>query len=275
RSQRRSVGSSTPSRSRRQYQASASSMPPPIPPTTTAAGRRSARSRPASPTASSAAAPPNRSARRPRRAPAGRATAGTSAAIRARNPSVSKSVTGPMAHRPPARPAQNGARPSPYGLTTPTPVTTTGLTGAAPSRRPSSGRLDEADEAPQRGEVLDDVVALLDHEAEALLQRDRQLDEIQGVEAQRAVHALGQGRVEGDTGEPLRLELEPLHDDLPEFSLDRVRVHQSIPPATSPTPLPPTGGRGARSSRPPTTPQGREPTTLSPLDPPGPQSSAP
>src|SRR5262249_13059233 len=83
------------------------------------------------------------------------------------------------------------------------------------------------------------------------------------------------GRAEGDTGEPLRLELEPLHDDLPEFSLDRVRVHQSIPPATSPTLLPPTGGRGARSSRPPTTPQGREPTTLSPLDPPGPPGGAP
>ena len=106
----RSSGSSTPSRSRRQNQASASSMPPPMPPTITAAGRSSARESPASRTASSAAATANRSARERREDTPGSAMpAGTSAPIRARKPSVSKSSMGRTAHRPAARPCPERA----------------------------------------------------------------------------------------------------------------------------------------------------------------------
>src|SRR5204862_7502532 len=174
RRRRRSTGSSSPSRARRQCHASASSMPPPMPPITTPAGRSSAGVSAASATASSAAASASRSARERRREARGTSPTGTSAAIRERNPSVSKSVPGPVAHRPAARPVQNGERPSPYGLATPIPVTTTRLTPARASARFTPGGPDEAHEAPQRGEVLDDVLALLDHHAEALLERDRQ-----------------------------------------------------------------------------------------------------
>src|SRR5207249_137840 len=101
------------------------------------------------------------------------------------------------------------------------PITTPARTSA----RFTPGGPDEAHEAPQRGEVLDDVLALLDHHAEALLERDRQLDEVQGIHPQRPLDALGERRVQGDSREPLRLELEPLHDDVLELSSDRALVH--------------------------------------------------
>ena len=52
-------------------------------------------------------------------------SAGTSAATRERNPSVSMAVTGRMAQAPADRPVHRLLTPAPYGLTTPSPLTTT------------------------------------------------------------------------------------------------------------------------------------------------------
>ena len=52
-------------------------------------------------------------------------SAGTSAATRERSPSVSMAVTGRMAQAPADRPVHRLLTPAPYGLTTPSPLTTT------------------------------------------------------------------------------------------------------------------------------------------------------
>ena len=117
-----------------QYHASPSSMPPPTAPTMSAMSVRSRGERSASASASRAAARARRSARERRReTPRPPMTsAGTSAAMRERKPSVSMTVSGRMAHSPVERPAQNVLTPAPYGLTTPRPLTTTRV--ISPSR---------------------------------------------------------------------------------------------------------------------------------------------
>ena len=98
-----------------QYQSSPSSMPPPTAPMSSAASRRAAPSRPASARASRAAARAIRSARERRReAPSAPMTsAGTSAAMRERKPSVSMTVMGLIAQVPAASPFQKLFTPAP------------------------------------------------------------------------------------------------------------------------------------------------------------------
>ena len=141
RSDVRRPGSSRPSRSRRQYQASASSIPPPMPPTTTAAGASSARESPRR-------GPPRR--RRGREPVGPRAARGHSGKHgrdraprrpgRARKPVVSKRVDGPDRAPPPPAPPK-AAAPAPSGLAAPSPVTATVLTsGRARCSASRSGR---------------------------------------------------------------------------------------------------------------------------------------
>ena len=124
-----------------QYQFSPSSMPPPTAPTSSADSRRARPSSPESARASRAAASARRSARERRRETrrAGRISAGTSAAMRERKPSVSMRVMGLMAQVPAARPVQKLLTPAPYGLTTPSPLTTT--SGRPPGGEPPGDRL--------------------------------------------------------------------------------------------------------------------------------------
>src|SRR5215813_12643273 len=211
-------GDGRPVRVSSQYQASPSSMPPPTAPITSAASARSAGPRPASASASRAAASPRRSARA-RRGETPRlaiASAGTSAATRERKPSVSISVMGRMAQAPAASPAQNVLVPVPYGLTTPSPLTTTRLIrGAAPwarSRLPHLGE-DEAREAVERIELLGEILAFLDGDAEPVLHRHRELDEVERVKAQRALDPLGERRLQRHVRGPSGIEAQPLHDD--------------------------------------------------------------
>ena len=126
-------GAAAAPRARCQYHASASSMPPPTAPTISAVSARSARPIPASSSASRAAARANRSARDRRAEPP--IESGTSAPIRQRKPSVSINVSGRIAQTPPVRPSQYALTPAPNGLTTPSPVTATGLTRRASSTR--------------------------------------------------------------------------------------------------------------------------------------------
>ena len=152
--------------------------------------RRRARARPRSSPASSSAS------RGGGRAPADRPASG--AATRRRLPAPrrraaakarwsSMSVTGRIAHAPAARPAQYAFTPAPNGLTTPSPVTTTASCAAEPPR-------DEARQRVEGGEVRGQILGFVQDDAEALLDGDRQLDEVERVEADGAVHALGQRR---------------------------------------------------------------------------------
>ncbi len=98
-----------------QYQFSPSSMPPPTAPTRSAASVRAAPSRPASASASRAAASAIRSARERRRdePSAPMTSAGISAAMRERKPSVSMTVMGLIAQVPAASPFQKLFTPAP------------------------------------------------------------------------------------------------------------------------------------------------------------------
>ena len=103
-----------------------------------AASRRSAAESRASSSASRAAVSASRSARARRADPP--IVPGTSAAMRERNPSVSISVMGRIAHAPAVIPCQNALTPAPKGLTAPSPVTTTvrprrPLTAGSPAPR--------------------------------------------------------------------------------------------------------------------------------------------
>src|SRR5262245_33981310 len=82
----------------------------------------------------------------------------------------------------------------------------------APSRLPALGQ-DEAREAVQGLELLGEVLALVDDETEALLERDRQLDEVEGVETERALDPLGERGVRCHVGGTPRIEAKPLDDD--------------------------------------------------------------
>src|SRR4029453_12373051 len=211
-------GEGRPVRVSSQYHASPSSMPPPTAPMTSAASARSAAPRPASARASRAAARPRRSARA-RRGETPRpaiASPGTSAATRARKPSVSMRVTGRMAQVPAASPAQNVLVPAPYGLTTPRPLTTTRLMrGGAPAGRSCPPHLGEdvAGETVERVELRGEVLAFLDDDAEAVFHRHRPLDEIEVVQSQRPLDPLGKGGLQRHVGSPPRVEPQPLHDD--------------------------------------------------------------
>ena len=109
------LGEGRPVRVSSQYHASASSMPPPTAPTKSPAQARSVGERSASASASRAAAIAKRSARaRLREGPSEASTsAGTSAPIRERKPSVSIAVSGRIAHVPLASPVQKVLAPVP------------------------------------------------------------------------------------------------------------------------------------------------------------------
>src|SRR5712692_2856134 len=129
----RIFGEGLPLRVSSQYHSSPSNIPPPTAPTASAAAARSCPCSPASASASVAAASARRSARERRREAGSDATVsgGISAATRERKPSVSMRVTGLMAQAPAARPDQKVFAQAPYGLMTPSPLTTTREPGDA------------------------------------------------------------------------------------------------------------------------------------------------
>src|SRR5262245_6609758 len=177
-------GEGRPVRVSSQYHSSPSSIPPPTAPTTRAACPRSPGVSTASARASCAAASARRSARarRPDTPSVAIASAGTSAAILERKPSVSTSVTGRIAHVPEDSPVQNVFAPAPYGLTTPRPVTRTLVI----RRRSALPRLreDEPRKAVEGLELGREVLRLVDDQAESLLQGDGELDEVERVQAE-------------------------------------------------------------------------------------------
>src|SRR5882724_3947191 len=218
-------GDGRPVRVSSQYHVSPSSMPPPTAPMMRAASARSPRPSPASASASRAAARPSRSARarRDETPSAAMTSGGTSAAMRERNPSVSMRVMGRMAQVPAASPPQNVLAPAPYGLTTPRPLTTTRIIRrSAPCPRgdiPRDGSCrthlgeDEPREAVEGVELLREVLPFLDGDPEPLFHGHRELDEVERVQPERAVHALGQGGLERHVGGPPRVEAQPVDDD--------------------------------------------------------------
>src|SRR5262245_3225536 len=147
--------------------------------------------RPACRIASRAAATAKRSVQGARRAPAGAAPNGTSAArwVRCRVPS--KRVIVEMAGTPRSKPSQSGPAPHPKAVTAPSPVTTiVGSSvpfGSAPGMRVAHGGEAGFDVGGERGDRRErfpaDLVAL-DAERELLLQRDDQLEGVHGVQPQ-------------------------------------------------------------------------------------------
>src|SRR5215470_137167 len=69
------------------------------------------------------------------------------------------------------------------------------------------------------------VLRLIDHEPEALLDADRELDEVERIEPERSLHVLGQHGGQGQLREPARRELEPLHHDVLELLEYLVALH--------------------------------------------------
>src|SRR5207245_9198183 len=105
-------------------------------------------------------------------------------------------------------------------------------------------RDDEAGERVERQEVLVEVLRLVHHDREALLDGDRELDEVERVEADRALDTLRQRRLERHIGRPSRLELEPRHENCLQLVEDFLGIHRA--PSAPPT----RGPRGARATGP-------------------------
>src|SRR6266498_5439665 len=87
---------------------------------------------------------------------------------------------------------------------------------------------DEAGEALEREELVGEILGLVDHDPEALLDGHRQLDEIQRVEPQRSLHALGQRGLECHLGRAPRIESEALDGDDLELVQDLFLGHPPI-----------------------------------------------
>src|SRR6185295_9203136 len=101
---------------------------------------------------------------------------------------------------------------------------------------------DEANERAERAEVRRHVLPVLDDDAESLLQGDRELDEIERVETERALDTSRERSLGGQRGQARRVEPEPLDDDVPQLSDDCSLVHPS-------SRVVPIGPRGALRTR--------------------------
>jgi len=106
------------------------------------------------------------------------------------------SVTGRIAQAPALKPFQYALTPVPNGLNH------SETTDRDPSHRASVLAVMKCASVFERQEVLGEVLRLVHQDPEALLDGNRELDEVERVRADRALDTLRQGRLERHVGRP-------------------------------------------------------------------------
>src|SRR5713101_4704559 len=89
---------------------------------------------------------------------------------------------------------------------------------------------DEGAERLDGGEVPGEVLRLVHHDPELLLDGDPQLDEVERIEAEGALDPLGKRRVERDGGHAFGLELEAADEQGGQLAHDVLGFHHSSIP---------------------------------------------